>query len=164
MGGVAAGSIVPRDDDYMAPVCHHFGYNNLPEGLDKPCRLFGACTLCDPDKIVYIDELDPEDNVEQRYAPVAKELATGAIKPEVQWANDGYLTLTVFIAESERVAEYAALEMARKLGLLEPEVIHKGIAHPAEGTLVELKARLPFSVDGILKIPEASSVDGRPDP
>ena len=119
MGGVAAGSIVPRDDDYMAPVCHHFGYNNLPEGLDKPCRLFGACTLCDPDKIVYIDELDPEDNVEQRYAPVAKELATGAIKPEVQWANDGYLTLTVFIAESELVAEYAAPNGA-EAGLLEP--------------------------------------------
>lgn len=158
-GGIGAGSIVLRDKDYMAPVCNHFGYNNLPEGLDKPCSLIDGCTLCDPEKIVYIDELDPEDNVERRYAPVAKELAEGLIRPEVQWANDGYLTLTLFIAESERVAEYAALEMARKLGLLEPEVIHKGIAHPAEGTLVEVKARLPFSIDkNSLKIPEKPEV------
>ena len=28
-GGVAAGSIVERADDYLAPVCHHFGENHL---------------------------------------------------------------------------------------------------------------------------------------
>ncbi len=159
MGGVAVSSIVPRDKDYLAPVCHHFGYNNLPNDIDKPCSLVDGCTLCKPEKIVYIDELDPEDNVNRRYEPMAKELATGAIKPEVQWANDGYLTLTLFIAENERIAEYAALEMARKLGLEEPEVIHKGISHPAEGTLVEVKARLPFSIDkSTLKIPEKPKV------
>jgi D-ornithine 4,5-aminomutase subunit beta len=159
MGGIAGSSIVRRDGDYMAPVCHHFGYNNLPDDGSRACRLIDGCTLCNPDKIVFIDELDPEDNVERRYAPVAEELASGAIKPEVQWANDGYLTLTIFIAESERIAEYAALEMARKLGLLEPEVIHKGIAHPAEGTLVEVKARLPFSIDkNSLKIPEKPEI------
>lgn len=159
MGGVAVSSIVPRDKDYLAPVCHHFGYNNLPNDIDKPCSLVDGCTLCKSEKIVYIDELDPEDNVNRRYEPVAKELATGAIKPEVQWANDGYLTLTLFIAENERIAEYAALEMARKLGLEEPEVIHKGISHPAEGTLVEVKARLPFSIDkSTLKIPEKPKV------
>lgn len=158
-GGVAASSIVPRDKDYMAPVCHHFGYNSLPDDIDRPCRLVDGCTLCKPEKIVYIDELDPEDNVNSRYEPVAEELGTGAIKPEVQWANDGYLTLTLFIAENERVAEYAALEMVRKLGLEEPEVIHKGISHPAEGTLVEVKARLPFSIDkNSLKIPEKPKV------
>ena len=31
-GGVAAGTIVERADDYLAPVCHHFGDNHLPEG------------------------------------------------------------------------------------------------------------------------------------
>ena len=31
-GGVAAGTIVERAADYMAPVCHHFGDNHLPEG------------------------------------------------------------------------------------------------------------------------------------
>ena len=158
-GGVAAGSIVQRDKDYMAPVCHHFGYNNLPKGISRPCQMIDGCTLCDSGKIVYIDELDPEDNVERRYAAVEKELASGAIKPEVQWANDGYLTLTMFIAESERVAEYAAIEMVKKLGLEEPEVIHKGIAHPAEGTLIEVKARLPFAIQrDSLKIPDKPTV------
>ena len=158
-GGVAARSIVARDKDYMAPVCHHFGYNRLPHGVDRPCQLIDGCTLCESAKIVYIDELDPEDNVERRYASVAKELASGAVKPEVQWANDGYLTVTVFIAEPERVAEYAALEMARKMGLLEPEVIHKGIGHPAEGTLIEVKGKVPFSIPkDSLKIPEKPSV------
>ncbi|GAG54619.1 unnamed protein product, partial [marine sediment metagenome] len=28
-GGVAAGTIIRRDKDYFAPVCCHFGYNNL---------------------------------------------------------------------------------------------------------------------------------------
>ena len=59
-GGVAADSIVPRDPDYLAPVCAHFGNNNLPEGLDRPCDLIGGCTLCHPEKIVYIDELDAD--------------------------------------------------------------------------------------------------------
>ena len=31
-GGVAVGTIVERADDYLAPVCHHFGDNHLPEG------------------------------------------------------------------------------------------------------------------------------------
>ena len=38
-GGVAAGSIVERAADYLAPVCHHFGANHLPEGYgDGPTR------------------------------------------------------------------------------------------------------------------------------
>ena len=65
-GGVGAGTVVKRDEDYMAPVCHHFGYNNVPKEIEKPCDLIGGCTLCDPDKIVYIDELDEMDNVYKR--------------------------------------------------------------------------------------------------
>src|SRR6056297_1037334 len=65
-GGVAANSIVPRDDDYMAPVCDHFGHNNLPEDIDKPCDLIDGCTLDKPEKIDFMDELDPDDNVEKR--------------------------------------------------------------------------------------------------
>ena len=72
---------------------------------------------------------------------------------------DGYITLTMFIPEAERVAEYAALEIAKRLNLENPEVIHKGIAHPAEGTLVEVKARVPFSIDrASLKIPDKPSI------
>jgi len=158
-GGVAAGSIVERDEDYMAPVCHHFGYNNLPEGLSKPCDLIDGCTLCNRDKIVFIDELDPGDNVNVRLSKVEEDQKRGLVKPEVQWAMDGYLTLTMFIPEPEEVAEAAALEIAKKLGLEEPEVIHRGIMHPAEGTLLEVKAKVPFGIPkNSLKIPERPSV------
>ncbi len=34
-GGVAAGTIVERAADYLAPVCHHFGENHLPEGYGE---------------------------------------------------------------------------------------------------------------------------------
>ncbi|PMW93368.1 hypothetical protein, partial [Pseudomonas sp. MPBC4-3] len=33
-GGIAEGTVVERDPDYLAPVCDHFGNNNLPEGLN----------------------------------------------------------------------------------------------------------------------------------
>ena len=56
-GGVAANSIVEREPDYYAPVCSHFGENHLPEGIKKACDPIDGCTLCKPDKIVYIDEL-----------------------------------------------------------------------------------------------------------
>lgn len=153
-GGVAAGSIVERDKDYMAPVCHHFGYNNLPEGISKPCDLIDGCTLCDRSKIVYIDELDPGDSVDLRLSRV-EGLRDDSIRPEVQWAQDGFVTLTMFIPEKEDVAEYASLEIARRLGLEESEVIHKRVMHPAEGTLVEVKGVVPFSISrNSLQIPE----------
>lgn len=145
-GGVGAGSIVPRDKDYMAPVCEHFGYNNLPKGISKPCDLIGGCTFCKREKIAYIDELDPSDNVDERLKKVESQFGWDAIRPEVQWSLDGYLTLTMFIAEPEDVAEAAALEIARRLGLEQPEVIHKHVMHPAEGTLVELKGIVPFAL------------------
>ena len=69
------------------------------------------------------------------------------IKPEVEWAGDGYITCTLFIPEKEDVAEFAALEIAAKMGLQEAEVIHKRVIHPAEGTLLELKGIVPFSID-----------------
>lgn len=143
----------------MAPVCEHFGYNNLPKGLSKPCDLIGGCTFCDRDKIVYIDELDPEDNVEVRIRKVEQELPENMIKPEVQWKGDGYITLTIFLPEKEEIAEYASLEIAKKLGLHEPEVIHKGIMHPSEGTLVEVKGIVPFAIDKTaLVIPEKPKI------
>ncbi|NLA27489.1 MAG: LuxR family transcriptional regulator [Firmicutes bacterium] len=158
-GGVAAGSIVRREPDYYAPVCHHYGLNNLPGNSTRPCDLIGGCTLCRPEKIVYIDELDPEDNVNRRLAESAERYKESAIRPEVEWAGDGYITCTLFIPEKEDVAEYAALEIAAKMGLHDPEVIHKRVIHPSEGTLVELKGIVPFSIDGAaLQIPEKPEI------
>ena len=88
-GGVAAGTIYPRDEDYLAPVCDHFGYNNLPEDVKKPCLLIGGCTLHDNDKIAYIDELDERDNVNQRLAEGSAYRRGNLLIPEVEWMADG---------------------------------------------------------------------------
>ena len=155
-GGVAAGTVVERAVDYMAPVCHHFGENHLPEGYgSRPCDLIGGCTLCDPEKVPFIDELDPEDNVAARLAQTAELREQGLLTPEVQWAGDGILVVTMFLPASERVAEFAALEFGRAMNLQDCEVIHKQVMHPAEGTLIEMKGRLDVLVDpAALVIPE----------
>ena len=169
-GGVAVNSIVERAADYLAPVCHHFGDNHLPEGYGdadghavapahKPCELIGGCTLCDADKVPFIDELDPEDNVTMRLAQTAELRDKGLLKPEVQWAADGIVVVTLFLPASERVAEFAALEFAKAMNLQDPEVINKQVMHPAEGTLVEVKGRLDVAVDPAqLVIPEKPEV------
>ncbi|MEW6243474.1 MAG: D-ornithine 4,5-aminomutase subunit OraE [Bacillota bacterium] len=154
-GGVGHGTIVPRDADYLAPVCHHFGHNALPAGIERPCDLIGGCTLCDPSKIVYIDELDEQDNVRARLEPFREHKQKGLIRPEVQWYGDGMISMTMFLPVSETMAEHAAVAIAERLGLGDPEVIHKAVMHPAEGTLIELKAMVPFDIDpGSIRIPE----------
>jgi len=160
-GGVAVGTIVPRAADYMAPVCHHFGENHLPESAagpaagsagaaahaGKPCDLIGGCTLCDADKVPFIDELDPEDNVNTRLAQSAELRAKGLVKPEVEWAADGWVVVTMFLPAAPRVAEFAALEFGKAMNLQDCEVINKQVMHPAEGSLIELKGRLDVVVD-----------------
>ncbi|MEZ5126734.1 MAG: D-ornithine 4,5-aminomutase subunit OraE, partial [Thermoleophilia bacterium] len=174
-GGVAAGTVVERAADYLAPVCHHFGVNHLPEGFgeaagesgaagsaDAPaaraCDLIGGCTLCNPELVPFIDELDPEDNVNARLAHTAEMREGGLIAPEVQWAGDGIVVVTMFLPASARVAEFAALELGRAMNLQACEVIHKQVMHPAEGTLIELKGRLDVLVDpASLVIPEVQA-------
>jgi D-ornithine 4,5-aminomutase subunit beta len=165
-GGVAEGTIIPRADDYLAPVCHHFGENHLPEhfrgarvGEASPCALIGACTLCDDAKVPYTDELDPTDNVNVRLAATAELRTKGLIKPEVEWAGDGYVAVTMFLPASDRVAEAAALELGRAMNLTDVEVINRQVMHPAEGTLVEIKGRLDVAIDpATLVIPEPPEV------
>ncbi len=146
-GGLAVGSIVERADDYIAPVCHHFGENHLPRSVEKPCHAIGGCTLCDRDKVPFIDELDPEDNVNVRLARTADLREKGLVTPEVEWAGDGIVAVTMFLPVSERIAEAAALELGRAMNLRDPEVIHKSVMHPAEGTLVEIKGCLDVAID-----------------
>jgi D-ornithine 4,5-aminomutase subunit beta len=170
-GGVAAGSIVLRADDYLAPVCHHFGDNHLEllegfagvessiAGAGRPCDLIGGCTLCDDAKVPFTDELDPDDNVNARLAATAEMRAKGLIAPEVEWAGDGIVAVTMFLPAAEDVAAVAALEIARAMNLADPEVIHKQVMHPAEGTLLEVKGRLDVAIDpSTLVIPEPAEV------
>ncbi len=152
-GGIAVDTVVPRDKEYFAPVCAHFGYNNVPEEYNKPCDAIDECTLCNHSKIVYIDELDEEDNVNVRMAKNSKE--EGTIIPEVEWKNDGYVSTTLFLTEEENIAEAAALEIGRRMNLTDVEVIHKQVMQDAEGTLVEIKGRVSFAIKkDELKIPE----------
>lgn len=155
-GGIGEGSVVPRESDYLAPVCYHFGDNHLTPGINKPCELINGCTLCNPEKIVYIDELDDEDNVTKRLEGTRIYRGDDSfIKPEVEWAGDGIISINMFLPVNERTAGFAAVEIARRLGLKDPEVIHKHVMHPAEGIYVEVKGEVPFEIDPkSLEIPE----------
>src|SRR6056297_4260785 len=139
----------------MAPVCDHFGHNNLPEDIDKPCDLIDGCTLDKPEKIDFIDELDPDDNVEKRLEETKEFREEDKLKPEVEWLGDGWVNVTMFLPESQDVAEVAAVEIAKKMNLKNPEVIHKEVMQPAEGTLCEVKGKVDFAIDiNDLEIPE----------
>jgi D-ornithine 4,5-aminomutase subunit beta len=86
-GGVGAGTVFERDADYMAPVTGHFGNNDVKQyGADEknPSELIGGCSFEDRSKIVYIDELDPVDNVNVRMDETEKYRSTTMTKPEVE--------------------------------------------------------------------------------
>jgi D-ornithine 4,5-aminomutase subunit beta len=145
-GGDRAGTVIQRARNYGAPVCSHFGKNIYAEGTIKACRAYGGCTLCDPAKIQYIDELDPEDNVERRLTGPLAEQAAGVLRPEVEKHGDGVVCLTLFIPASPRLAETAALEMAKRMGLKKAQVISQRMLHPAEGTVFEIKGIVDVAV------------------
>ena len=149
-GGIGYGYIFEREEDYMAPVTAHFGYNNVEQyGGDPadPAALIGGCTFEDRSKIVFIDELDDEDNVATRLEKVKKYLDGEAIKPEMEWCADGTIMITMMIPANARTAEAAAVEIVKKLGLEEPVVTSKEVMQEAEGTRIEMKGKLTFDVD-----------------
>ncbi|GLC28612.1 D-ornithine 4,5-aminomutase subunit OraE [Clostridium omnivorum] len=155
-GGIAADSVYEREEDYFAPVCAHFGYNNVPSKYENACDAIDGCTLCKHEKIKYIDELDENDNVYNRLESVKED---GTIVPEVEWKKDGYVSVTLFIPEGELVSEAAAIEIGKNMNLRDVEVIHKQVMQEAEGTLVEIKGRVNFAIDkATLKIPEPKHV------
>jgi D-ornithine 4,5-aminomutase subunit beta len=151
-GGDRAGTVIERASDYGAPVCSHFGNNVYAKGASKVCSAYGGCTLCDPGKIQYIDELDEEDNVEKRLASPLTEQSAGVLRPEVEKHGDGVVCVTLFVPASPRLAESAALAMVGRMGLKQPQVISQRILHPAEGTVFEVKGILDVAIK-IAEIP-----------
>ncbi|MBQ3849086.1 MAG: cobalamin-dependent protein [Clostridia bacterium] len=150
-GGIGAGTIVKRDKQYMAPVTAHYGYNNVEQyggDPENPSALIGGCTLEDPNKIIYIDELDDNDNVNVRMAET-REFTPGGkkIRHEMEWLADGTVMLTMFFPAPKQIAEAAALECAKRMNLTECEVISKEIMHPQDGTRIEVKGKVPFEID-----------------
>ncbi len=157
-GGIGYGYIYERDEDYMAPVTAHFGDNNVEQyggDPEDPSALIGGCTFEDRSKIVYIDELDMEDNVNVRMEANKKYRNSDFVKPEMEWLADGTIMLTMFLPLNKRVAELVAVEIGKKMGLLEPEVISREVMQEAEGTRIEMKAKVGFDIDvSKLVIPE----------
>lgn len=149
--GVGEGTVYERDEDYMAPVTAHFGYNNTSqygeEFKDDPAKIIGGGTFEDASKIIFIDELDENDNVNVRLEEVASLRKSSKLMPEMQWLGDGIVLITLFLPTDERTAEFAAIEIGKNMNLHDVEVIHKEIMQEAEGTRVELKGRVDFSVD-----------------
>ena len=151
-GGVGYGFIFEREEDYMAPVTAHFGYNNVEQyggDPENPSALIGGCTFEDRSKIVYIDEIDPddEDSVRVRLDNVKKYLDGDAVRPEMEWCADGVILMTMMIPTDARTAEAVALEIGRKMGLENPEVTSKEIMQEAEGTRIEMKGKMTFDID-----------------
>jgi D-ornithine 4,5-aminomutase subunit beta len=149
-GGIGAGTIVRREADYCAPVTAHYGYNNIAQyGAANPSDLIGGCTLEKPEKIVFIDELDEEDNCNVRMSEVKEFAQPGAklIRPEMEWLADGTVMLTMFFPAEKGIAEAAAIECGRRMGLTDVEVISREIGHRAEGTRIEIKGKVPFSIE-----------------
>ncbi len=156
-GGIGAGSVYERAENYMAPVTAHYGYNNTQQyGVDKEkaSELIGGSTFEDRSKIQYIDELDPTDNVETRLAEKEAYRNTNMIMPEVEWLADGIVQLELLLPVPMQVAKYAALEYAKHMNLKEAEVIHLECMQAAEGTRVQLKGKIDLAVDiNSLEIP-----------
>jgi D-ornithine 4,5-aminomutase subunit beta len=164
-GGVGVGTVFERAEDYMAPVTAHYGYNNVAQydesAVNDPAKLIGGCTFENPDKIIYIDELDEEDNVNVRMAETAQYRGKNCktLKPEMEWLADGIVMVNLFFPTSKRIAEAAAIEVGRRMGLQEVEVISREIMQEAEGTRVEIKGRVGFDLDiDHLEIPEEPHV------
>jgi D-ornithine 4,5-aminomutase subunit beta len=154
-GELGAGTVVQREHDYFAPVCHHYGYNHVPVGVEKPCDVIAGCTLDHPEKIQFINELDETDNVDIRRKENKEAEEKRWFKPEVEWKNDGVIQIDITIPDTPEIAEAAALEIANRLGLEEATVISKSVLHPAEATYIEIKAKVPFFVEkDKLRLPE----------
>lgn len=162
-GGVGADSIVERDADYFAPVSAHFGNSTIPAwvkewkgDIENPWDAIDGDTLHKPEKIVFIDELDPADSAMARLERTKPYRKGGdMIKPEVESAGDGWINIQLFVPENVDIAEVYAVEMAKKLGLADPEVINREKMHDAEGTFVEVKGKVTFDIErASLHIPE----------
>jgi D-ornithine 4,5-aminomutase subunit beta len=150
-GGVGAGTVIERDNDYLAPVTAHFGYNNVEQYnvdfKDDPSKLIGGCTFEKPEMVKFIDELDDTDNVYLRMEKTEKYRTGKLIKPEVQWLGDGTVVVDLFFPTSDRIAEAAALETGKKMNLKNVEVIHKEVLHPSEGTRIQIKGIFDFDIE-----------------
>ena len=65
----------------------------------------------------------------------------------MEWLADGTVTVELFLPTSQRIAEFAALEFAKSMNLKDAEVIHSEMMHVSEGTRIQIKGTLDYTVD-----------------
>jgi D-ornithine 4,5-aminomutase subunit beta len=162
-GGVGANTTYERDEDYFAPVTAHFGYNNISQyGLkddECPSKLINGSTFEDRSKIIYIDELDETDNVNVRMEETKKYRNSSLVKPEVEWLADGTVVIDLTLPTTVKYAEAASIEIAKRMNLSEPEVIHREVLHIAEATRIQVKGKVNFDIDlDSLVLPEEPDI------
>lgn len=155
-GGIGVGTVIKREDDYFAPVSVHYGVNHIPPQFERPEDAIGGDTFQKPEKIIFIDELDEEDNVNRRLESLRKYYDhPNIVRPEVEWMADGIVVVTIFLPCDVRRGEFAALEIGKRMGLKDCSVIHKQVMHPSEGCLLELRGVFDQDIDlDELDIPE----------
>lgn len=157
-GGIAVNTVVERDEDYFAPVCSHFGNNNIPKefkNIKEACATYGGCSLCNADIIPFIDELDKNDNASKRLETLVDDRKNNLVAPEVEWHADGKVLVSLFLPEKEDVARAAAEVMAKGMNLEDAQVVHTACMHPVEGTYLEIRGIYKSKVDkSKLVIPE----------
>ena len=103
--------------------------------------------MCKPEKIVYIDELDPEDSCNKRLEATYPYRKGGKVKPEAEWAGDGTILTQFFVPLTEDFAAAYGIEMAKKLGLVDPQVVNIEVMQPSEGCFVEVKGKINFDIE-----------------
>ena len=145
-GGDGAGSVVPREPDYGAPVCSHFGNNVYASGAARPATTTAAAPCAIRRRSSTSTISIPRTTWTGASKQPLAERAQGMLRPEVEKHGDGIVCVTLFVPERPEIAEAAALEMARHMGLQEPEVINRRVMHPAEGSLFEIKGRLDMAI------------------
>ena len=161
-GGIGAGSVFKRKKNYMAPVTAHYGYNNTElygVSREEASKLIDGSTFEKHEKIQYIDELDPNDNVNIRLDEKEKFRNSNLVMPEVEWLADGIVQVEFMLPTPMRVAKFAALDFAEHMNLKDVEIIHLENMQDAEGTRVQLKGRIEKYVDiDELEIPDEAEV------
>ncbi|MCK5731649.1 MAG: cobalamin-dependent protein, partial [Tenericutes bacterium] len=66
---------------------------------------------------------------------------------EVEWLADGTVVIDLTLPTSIKYAEAASIEIAKKMNLLEPEVIHREVLQTAEATRIQVKGKIDFDID-----------------
>jgi len=65
----------------------------------------------------------------------------------MEWLADGTVVLELFLPTDKKTAEFAAVEIAGKMNMKDPEVIHSESLHPSEGTRIQIKGKVDISVN-----------------